>query len=197
MATRWDNVPKLNDDVVKSFKEDAAKAQKGRNVDSSKLTGGAREAVREAGARASNRNIGRGGMPAAALGIGYGIGRAIDEKTGVGKKMVEKSGVGDLIDKAINSRDKVELSKEAKERIDAGELEEKAAPKSRKRDTESASPEGKMRPGRNEEIDDETRENAGGYKRGGKVKKMASGGMTASKRADGIASRGKTKCKMY
>lgn len=35
------------------------------------------------------------------------------------------------------------------------------------------------------------------YKRGGKVKKMASGGMTASKRADGIASRGKTKCKMY
>jgi hypothetical protein len=35
------------------------------------------------------------------------------------------------------------------------------------------------------------------YKKGGKVKKMASGGMTASKRADGIASRGKTKCKMY
>jgi hypothetical protein len=34
-------------------------------------------------------------------------------------------------------------------------------------------------------------------KRGGMVKKMASGGMTASKRADGIATRGKTKCKMY
>jgi len=37
---------------------------------------------------------------------------------------------------------------------------------------------------------------------GGKVKKMASGGMTskvssASRRADGIATRGKTKCKMY
>jgi len=30
-----------------------------------------------------------------------------------------------------------------------------------------------------------------------KTKKMASGGMTASRRADGIASRGKTKCKMY
>jgi hypothetical protein len=30
-----------------------------------------------------------------------------------------------------------------------------------------------------------------------KTKKMASGGMTASSRADGIASRGKTKCKMY
>jgi hypothetical protein len=41
----------------------------------------------------------------------------------------------------------------------------------------------------------------GGMKRGGKVKKMASGGMTskvssASKRGDGIAQRGKTKGKM-
>jgi len=41
-----------------------------------------------------------------------------------------------------------------------------------------------------------------GMKRGGAVKKMAKGGMTskvssASSRADGIASRGKTKCKMY
>ena len=38
----------------------------------------------------------------------------------------------------------------------------------------------------------------GGYKRGGKVKKMASGGMTssASKRADGIATKGKTRGKM-
>jgi hypothetical protein len=37
------------------------------------------------------------------------------------------------------------------------------------------------------------------YKKGGKVKKMASGGMasSASKRADGIATKGKTKCKMY
>ena len=34
-------------------------------------------------------------------------------------------------------------------------------------------------------------------KKGGAVKKMASGGMTASKRADGIASKGKTRCKMY
>lgn len=46
------------------------------------------------------------------------------------------------------------------------------------------------------------RKAASGMKRGGMVKKMAKGGMTsmassASKRADGIASRGKTKCKMY
>jgi hypothetical protein len=37
-----------------------------------------------------------------------------------------------------------------------------------------------------------------GLKRGGKVKKMASGGMTssASKRADGIATKGKTRGKI-
>jgi hypothetical protein len=45
------------------------------------------------------------------------------------------------------------------------------------------------------------RKNIGGedftiMKRGG-MTKMASGGMTASRRADGIATRGKTKCKMY
>lgn len=41
------------------------------------------------------------------------------------------------------------------------------------------------------------RKESSGMKRGGAVKKMASGGMTASRRADGIASRGKTRCKMY
>jgi hypothetical protein len=40
---------------------------------------------------------------------------------------------------------------------------------------------------------DETKE----MNRGGKVKKMASGGMTASRRGDGIAQRGKTRGKMY
>ena len=35
-----------------------------------------------------------------------------------------------------------------------------------------------------------------GMKKGGAVKKMASGGMT-SQRGDGIASKGKTRCKMY
>jgi hypothetical protein len=34
-------------------------------------------------------------------------------------------------------------------------------------------------------------------RRGGAVKKMASGGMTASRRADGIATKGKTRCRMY
>ena len=49
---------------------------------------------------------------------------------------------------------------------------------------------------------DALRSSGGRRAAGGAIKKMASGGMTskpssASKRADGIASRGKTKCKMY
>jgi hypothetical protein len=150
--------------------------------------------------RSGTRLGGAAGLAELAYEGGKYIGRKIDEETGAGKKIVDKT-IGPSIDRAVNSRDKVELSKEAKDRIAAGELEEKETPKPRKRDTESASPEGKMRPGRNEEIDDETRESAGGYKRGGKVKKMASGGMTskvttASRRADGIAQRGKTRGKM-
>jgi hypothetical protein len=115
MATRWDNVPKPTDDVVKSAKEDVAKAKKGRDVDSSKLTGGAKEAVREAGKRAFNRNIGRGGAAGAALQGGYDLGRAIDEKTGAGKKLVDKLGLGD---NAGSRRDKVELSEDSKSRLD-------------------------------------------------------------------------------
>ena len=56
----------------------------------------------------------------------------------------------------------------------------------------------------NPEMEDQIRQNmnSAGMKRGGAVKKMKKGGMTsmassASKRADGIASKGKTKCKMY
>ena len=47
-------------------------------------------------------------------------------------------------------------------------------------------------PRRDAYAEDRTKE----YKRGGAVKKMASGGSTASRRADGIAQRGKTKGKM-
>jgi hypothetical protein len=50
--------------------------------------------------------------------------------------------------------------------------------------------------GSNKENRMDTMEYEGDYKRGGKVKKMASGGMTASRRGDGIAQRGKTKGKM-
>jgi hypothetical protein len=194
MATRWDNVPKFNDDVVKSAKEDAAKAQKGRDVDSSKLTGGAKDAVREAGKRASNRNIGRGSLPAVALGLGVMAGRKLDEETGIGKKIVDKGGLGKIVDKAASRRDKVELSKDAKERLQDEEIAQM------RRDTEAEEKARREYSGRRADgsrLPDDEPYKGDGMKKGGRVKKMASGGMTASKRADGIASRGKTKCKMY
>ena len=190
MATRWDNLPGLRDDVVERAKEDFAKGQKGRNVDSSKLTGGAKDAVREAGKRADNRNVGRAGAGQVMFEIGYGVGRKIDEKTGIGKKMVDKSGLGDAAEKAANRRDKVELSKDAKARLDEEEVD------NYRRETEAEDKARKAYSGKDEES-----YKGDGMKRGGRVKKMASGGMTsgassASRRADGIASRGKTRCKI-
>lgn len=168
MATRWDNVPKLTDDVVKSAKEDAAKAQKGRNVDSSKLTGGAKDAVREAGKRASNRNIGRGGLPAAALAIGYGAGRMLDEETGIGKKIVDKGGLGNLVDKAVNMRDKVaEPSKKDKERLQDEEIDQI------RRDTDAKEKARREYSGRYEDgtrLPDEEPYKGDGMKKGGKVR---------------------------
>jgi hypothetical protein len=194
MATRWDNLPGLKDDVVARDREDTAKAKKGREVDSSKLTGGAKDAVREAGKRAENRKVGRRGAGVAAFEIGYGVGRAIDEKTGLGKKMVEKSGLGSAAEKAASRRDKVELTKSAKERLQDEEIDQI------RRDTDASEKARREYSGRYEDgtrLPDEESYKGDGMKRGGKVKKMASGGMTASKRADGIATKGKTNCKMY
>ena len=190
MATRWDNLPGLKDDVVARDREDTAKAKKGREVDSSKLTGGAKDAVREAGKRAENRKIGRRGAGVAAFEIGYGVGRAIDEKTGLGKNMVDKSGLGSAAEKAANRRDKVELSRDAKARLDEEEVD------NYRRETEAEDKARKAYSGKDEES-----YKGDGMKRGGRVKKMASGGMTsgassASKRADGIATKGKTRGKM-
>jgi hypothetical protein len=190
MATRWDNLPGLKDDVVARDREDTAKAKKGREVDSSKLSGGAKDAVREAGKRAENRKVGRRGAGVAMFEIGYGVGRAIDEKTGLGKKMVDKSGLGSAAEKTANMRDKVELSKDAKARLDEEEVD------NYRRETEAEDKARKAYSGKDEES-----YKGDGMKRGGRVKKMASGGMTsgassASKRADGIAVKGKTRCKI-
>jgi hypothetical protein len=211
MATRWDNLPGLKDDVVERAKEDFAKGKKGRNVDSSKLTGGAKEAVREAGKRADNRNVGRAGAGQVMFEIGYGVGRKIDEKTGLGKKMVDKSGLGSAAEKAANRRDKVELSKDAKARLDEEEVD------NYRRETDANEKARREYSGRYEDgtrLPDEESYKGDGMKKGGMtakfmsfskkgkpagmkpVTKMASGGMTASRRADGIAVKGKTRGKM-
>lgn len=182
-----DIMPNLREDVMASQSADSDRIRRG--LDTSETRPQNRAQVQNAAGRAITRSLGRAGLAGLAGEAGYALGRKIDEETGAGKKLIDKT-VGPSIDRAVASKDRVTLSPEAKARIEAGELEEKEKPKPRKKETETASPEGKMRPGRNEEIDDETRENAGGYKRGGKVN-------SASRRGDGIAQRGKTRGKMY
>lgn len=185
MATRWNRIPDPNEDVVQRTSEDVGKVKKRMNVESSGLKGGAKESVKEAGSRAASRLGARAGAAGVALQQGYELGRAIDEKTGVGRKLVDKL-AGEDIDRAVNKRDKVELSKESKERIKRGDLDSKfgrAVDEPRKMDPELIRM-FERNPGY--QLGDETRE---GYKRGGKV--------SASSRADGIAKRGKTRGKVY
>jgi hypothetical protein len=162
-----DATPNLREDVVASQSADNERIRRG--LDTSGTRPQNRSQVQNAAGRAITRTGGRAGLAGLAGEAGYALGRKIDEETGVGKKLIDKT-VGPSIDRAVASKDRVTLSPEAKARIEAGELEEKASVKPMKRAMESASPEGKMRPGRNEEIDDETRESAGGYKKGGSVR---------------------------
>lgn len=180
-------MPHPQERVLESQASDIERIKKG--LDTSETRPQNRAQVQNAAGRAILRSAGRAGAAGAALQGGYDLGREIDERTGAGKALVEKSGLGDAVERAVNRRDKVELSKESQERIAKGELEEKHKETAKRTRSEEPSIDvkGKYHPGRNPEIDDDTRESAGGYKRGGKVK------ITASSRADGIASRGKTR----
>lgn len=108
--------PSLNEDVVESQRRDNQRI--GRGLMPTAQGGGGRKAQQEAGARAVTRTGSRAGLLATAAELGYAAGREIDERTGVGKKIVDKTGLGKMAEKAVNKRDKVELSKEAKERLD-------------------------------------------------------------------------------
>jgi hypothetical protein len=165
-----------------------------RGMDTSRTRPQNRSQVQNAAGRAIMRTAGRAGLAGLAAEAGYAVGKKLDEETGVGKKLVEKSGLGKVVDKATSRRDKVELSKDAKERLQDEEIAQM------RRDTESEEKARREYSGRRADgsrLPDEESYKGDNYKRGGKVKKMASGGMTASKRADGIATKGKTKCKMY
>jgi hypothetical protein len=138
-----------------------------RGLDTAKTRPQNRKQVQEAGGRAALRSVGRAGAAELAFRTGYGVGREIDERTGAGKKMVEGSNVLKTVADKMGDSDRAKLSKDSKERI--ADMENDEA----------------MR-----EIDAEKE----GMKHGGKVKKYASGGYVKS--ADGIAQRGKTKCRV-
>jgi hypothetical protein len=170
-----DLTPNLGEDVVASQSADAERIRKGLGADAKREYN--RRMQQEAGGRAILRTAGRANLAGAALGAGYEAGRALDEKTGAGKKLVEDTKLGKMAERMAKPKEKVELSEDAKRRLDEEEVDrltretkaEKAAERAERKDKDDFD-EGKA------------------YKRGGRV--AASKGAS---RADGIAQRGKTR----
>lgn len=168
-GTRWSNIPGNRGDVMQEAADDLRKSRRGLNVDTSELQGGAREAVREAGQRATTRNVGRLGAVGAALQGGYEVGSEINKRTGLSDKIVDTLSRDSKRERAI------------KKMLDAGEENDVSI--MRKVDAEIAA----KKAAKGDEPEPEYRGGPAAYKKGG---------MTASKRADGIAQRGKTRGRM-
>ena len=171
--TRWSNLPGNRSDVVEDTAEDLRRSKRGRNVDTSELRGGAREAVREAGQRATNRNLGRLGAVGAALQGGYEVGSEINKRTGLSDKIVDTLSRDSKRERAIKKMLDADEESDVSimRKVDAQIAAEKAA--------QGTEPEPEYRGG------------PAAYKKGGVVKSVS-----ASRRADGIAQRGKTRGKM-
>jgi hypothetical protein len=163
-----DATPNPREDVVASQRADNDRIKRG--LDTSETRPQNRAQVQNAAGRAITRSGGRAGLAALAGEAGYAMGRKIDEETGAGKKLVDKSGLGSAVEKAVNRRDKVELSENSKNRLEDMDTDRIM----REVDAE--------REGRRYAKKDESSE----YKKGGKVS-------SASSRADGIATKGKTR----
>jgi len=120
LTNKSDKMPSGKADFMKDAKSDINRMLK----DDKPATGAARASQEAAKDRAASRTGGRAGAIGTALSAGYGVGRAIGEAGGdeVVRKGIEKSGLGEKIDKAA-AGERVELSKESKERIASGDLE--------------------------------------------------------------------------
>ena len=165
-----DLTPHPLEDAAASQEADLGRIRRGLNADAAREHN--RRSQQEAGGRATLRTGTRAGLAGLAYEGGKAAGRALDEEyPELGKKIVDKT-VGPAIDKAVEmSRDKVELSKDAKQRMGSEET-----PKKRHRALEEMSQAYEdFRTGK-------------GMKKGGKV--------TASSRGDGCAQRGKTRGRM-
>ena len=165
-----DYTPNLKEDAGKSVKADAERIKKGLDPSTNET-----QRTKDAAGRATTRMASRAGLAGLAYTAGEEVGKKLDKEfPELGKKIVDKSGVGPAIDKVVNMRDKVELSKSAKERLSEDKDE---GPSRGPRISENES----------------TREmldmlGKASMKKGGKVK-------SASARADGCCIRGKTRAK--
>lgn len=126
-----DVTPNLREDVMASQSADNERIRRGLNTAETRPQN--RAQVQNAAARAVTRSTGRAGLGSLAGEAGYALGRKLDEDgipftdgmgKGVGKKIVEKSGLGKAAEKAVNRRDKVELSEDSKNRLDEMEVDE-------------------------------------------------------------------------
>ena len=166
-----DYTPNLKEDAGKSVKADAERMKKGLDPTTNES-----QRTKDAAGRATTRMASRAGLAGLAYTAGEEIGKKLDKEfPELGKKIVDKSGVGPAIDKVVNMRDKVELSKSAKERLNEDE-DEKPSRGPRISENES------------------TREmldilGKASMKKGGAVRSKA------SRRADGIAKKGFTRAK--
>jgi len=111
-----DITPNLRENVAASQKADIDRIKRG--LDTSETRPQNRSQVQNAAGRAVTRSGGRAGLASLALEAGLEAGKKLEEQTGLGKKFVDKSGLGDAVEKAIKRRDKVELSKDSKERLE-------------------------------------------------------------------------------
>lgn len=163
-----DLTPNLLEDVAASQESDFGRIRRG--VDSTATNPANRRRQQEAGGRATLRSLGRAGLLGAAAEAGQAIGREIDRRNPevgeVAEKAIEGSGVGSLMRRRAVSPGRVEFSDEAEQKlVDRDVLRARAAA---------------------DEIMQEQKSR--GYAKGGSVG-------SASKRADGIAQRGKTRGK--
>ena len=180
-----DLTPSRLEDVIASQRADNARMRRGLSTDESPAQTESRRnsphgniSQKDAAGRAMLRTGSRAGLQAAALEAGFQAGRALDESTGAGKKLVEDTGLGKMAERAAKPKEKVELSEYAKRRI----AEEDTDRIGREVDADIA--EKKAYSGK----DKEEKYRGDGYKSGGKV--------SASKRGDGIAQKGKTRGRM-
>lgn len=116
-----DLTPNLREDVIASQESDFGRIKRG--LDTAGTRPQNRTQVQNAAGRGITRTLGRAGAGQAAFEAGYEAGKALDESTGIGKKLVEKSGLGSAADKLVNRRDRVELSKESKDRLEDEEVD--------------------------------------------------------------------------
>ena len=184
LSNKNDKLPSYNADFMKDAKSDIQKIMK----DDKPATGAARASQVAAKERAVARTAGRVGNIGTALSAGYGVGRAIGEAGGdeIIRKGIEKSGLGEKIDKAVTG-ERVELSKEAKERIKAGELEKGTDERVNKKDYPTYSKDTKSAEAFRKEFKDAKESGKDSFKFEGREyntedkEKMAKGGMVVNK----------------